>query len=160
VHHALNDDDLLRGHPHALRIRELPCAANAMAAVGKGFAVLQRGSVQIVGTLAWMSWAAVHLQFLAQSSLRVSVFLQWIWTYPTAQRGSRLILNHYGSDQATSTEARVLVRLESQTHQFARTVALAAGESAVSSNAASRGVPGRRAPNGSIGTTPPFWCIP
>jgi len=36
----------------------------------------------------------VHLQFLAQSSLRVSVFMQWVWTYLTGQRGSRLIVNH------------------------------------------------------------------
>src|SRR5215813_6992713 len=49
-----------------------------MAVVGKGYAVLQSGSVHIVGLLAWMAWAAVHLQFLAQSSLRVSVFLQWV----------------------------------------------------------------------------------
>jgi hypothetical protein len=25
--------------------------------------------------------AGVHLEFLAQSSLRVSVFVQWVWTY-------------------------------------------------------------------------------
>ena len=36
------------------------------------------------------------LEFLAQSNLRVSVFLQWVWTYLTGQRGSRLIVNHYG----------------------------------------------------------------
>ena len=40
----------------------------------------------------------VHLQFLAQSSLRVSVFVQWVWTYLTGQRGSRLIVNHHGAD--------------------------------------------------------------
>ena len=68
-----------------------------MAVVGKGFAVLQSGKVHLSGLLAWLVWAAVHLQFLAQSSLRVSVFLQWVWTYITGQRGSRLIVNHYGS---------------------------------------------------------------
>jgi len=68
-----------------------------MAVVGKGFAVLQSGKVQVSGFLAWLAWAAVHLQFLAQSSLRVSVFLQWVWTYMTGQRGSRLIVNHHGS---------------------------------------------------------------
>jgi NADH dehydrogenase len=67
-----------------------------MAVVGKGFAVLQSGKIQVSGVLAWMAWATVHLQFLAQSSLRVSVFLQWVWTYLTGQRGSRLIVNHCG----------------------------------------------------------------
>jgi NADH:ubiquinone reductase (H+-translocating) len=69
-----------------------------MAVVGKGFAVLESGKVHVSGFLAWLAWAAVHLQFLAQSSLRVSVFLQWVWTYLTGQRGSRLIVNHYGAE--------------------------------------------------------------
>jgi NADH dehydrogenase len=69
-----------------------------MAVVGKGFAVLQSGKIHISGFLAWLAWAAVHLQFLAQSSLRVSVFLQWVWTYVTGQRGSRLIVNHHGAE--------------------------------------------------------------
>ena len=65
-----------------------------MAVVGKGFAVLQSGRVAVSGFVAWAAWAAVHLEFLAQSSLRVSVFVQWVWTYLTEQRGSRLIVNH------------------------------------------------------------------
>jgi NADH dehydrogenase len=69
-----------------------------MAVVGKGFAVLQSGKVHLSGFLAWLAWAGVHLQFLAQSSLRVSVFLQWVWTYLTGQRGSRLIVNHHGAE--------------------------------------------------------------
>jgi hypothetical protein len=71
-----------------------------MAVVGKGFAVLQSGKFHISGPLAWLAWAAVHLQFLAQSNLRVSVFLQWVWTYLTGQRGSRLIVNYYGTESA------------------------------------------------------------
>ena len=71
-----------------------------MAVVGKGFAVLQSGKVQINGFAAWLAWAAVHLQFLATSSLRLGVFLQWIWTYVTGQRGDRLIVNHHGSEVA------------------------------------------------------------
>jgi NADH dehydrogenase len=70
-----------------------------MAVVGGGFAVLQTGKVRMSGFLAWLAWALVHLQFLAQSSERVSVFLQWIWTANTGQRGSRLIVNHYGTRQ-------------------------------------------------------------
>jgi len=70
----------------------------SMAVVGKGFAVLQSGKVHLSGFGAWLTWAAIHLQFLAQSSLRVSVFLQWVWTYLTGQRGSRLIVNHHRSE--------------------------------------------------------------
>src|SRR5215467_8262384 len=68
-----------------------------MAVVGKGFAVLQSGKVQTSGLVAWLIWAFVHLQFLATSGLRLSVFLQWIWTFLTGQRGSRLIVDHQAS---------------------------------------------------------------
>ena len=68
-----------------------------MAVVGKGFAVLQSWKIQMSGLVAWMVWAFVHLQFLATSGLRLSVFLQWIWTFLTGQRGSRLIVDHHAS---------------------------------------------------------------
>jgi len=81
-----------------------------MAVVGKGFAILQSGRVRLHGVLAWLAWAAVHLQFLAQSNLRVSVFLQWVWTYFTGRRGSVLIIKHRASDQADAvTSGRDLV---------------------------------------------------
>ena len=67
-----------------------------LAVVGKGFAILQSGKVRLSGFPAWVVWVAVHLEFLAQSSLRVSVFVQWVWTYVTGQRGSRLIVKHHG----------------------------------------------------------------
>jgi NADH dehydrogenase len=70
----------------------------SMAVVGKGFAVLQSGKVQVSGFAAWLAWAGVHLQFLATSSLRLAVFLQWVWTYVTGQRGCRLIVDHHGSE--------------------------------------------------------------
>ena len=75
-----------------------------MAIVGKGFAVLESGKVHVSGFAAWMVWAAVHLEFLAQSNLRVSVFMQWVWTYLTSQRGSRLIVNHCGTQAARAPE--------------------------------------------------------
>jgi NADH dehydrogenase FAD-containing subunit len=65
-----------------------------MAVVGKGFAVLQSGKIKTSGLVAWLVWAFVHLWFLATPGLRLSVFLQWIWTYVTGQRGSQLIVNH------------------------------------------------------------------
>lgn len=74
-----------------------------MAVVGKSFAILQSGGVRISGTLAWLAWAAVHLQFLAQSNLRVSVFMQWVWTYLTDQRGSVLIVSRR-RDEAQKAE--------------------------------------------------------
>lgn len=65
-----------------------------MAVVGKGYAVLESRGLLISGFLAWLAWAGVHLQFLALASLRVSIFVQWVWTYLTGQRGSVLIIKH------------------------------------------------------------------
>jgi len=73
-----------------------------LAVVGKGFAVLQSGKIHLSGSLAWLVWAAVHIQFLAQWGTRISVFLQWMWTLLSGQRGSRLIVNHRGVEQVTS----------------------------------------------------------
>jgi NADH:ubiquinone reductase (H+-translocating) len=72
-----------------------------MAVVAKGFAVLESGKVHMSGLGAWLALAAVPLQFLTTSSLRLTVFLQWIWTYLTGQRGSGLIVNHHGSDTSS-----------------------------------------------------------
>ena len=63
-----------------------------LAVVGKNFAVLQSGRVKISGFFAWLVWALIHIQFLAESSLRFSVFLQWVWTYISGKRGARLII--------------------------------------------------------------------
>ena len=68
-----------------------------MAVVGKGFAVLQSGKIHLSGFFAWLAWAGIHIQFLATTNLRVSVFVQWMWTFLTGQRGSRLIVNHHAS---------------------------------------------------------------
>jgi len=65
-----------------------------MAVIGAGFAILQTGKVRLSGIVAWLAWAGVHLQFLSTSSLRLTVFLQWIWSFLTGQTGVRLIVNH------------------------------------------------------------------
>jgi NADH dehydrogenase FAD-containing subunit len=63
-----------------------------LAVVGKNFAVLQSGRVRMSGFFAWLVWALIHIQFLAESSLRFSVLSQWAWTYLSAKRGDRLII--------------------------------------------------------------------
>jgi len=85
----------------------------SMAIVGQNFAILQSGKVQLAGFVAWLAWAGIHLQFLAQSSLRLSVFVQWVWTYITGQRGSRLIVNHYGPDRTKQETAEAPAQLTS-----------------------------------------------
>jgi NADH:ubiquinone reductase (H+-translocating) len=63
-----------------------------LAVVGKNFAVLESAGVQLSGFVAWLVWALIHIQFLAENSLRFSVFVQWAWTYVSDKRGARLII--------------------------------------------------------------------
>jgi NADH dehydrogenase FAD-containing subunit len=69
-----------------------------MAVVGKGYAILESGKVRLHGLIAWLAWAFIHITFLAQLSLKISVFLQWGWLFVTGQRGSRLIVAHHGTE--------------------------------------------------------------
>jgi NADH dehydrogenase FAD-containing subunit len=69
-----------------------------MAVVGKGYGVLQSGKLRLHGLIAWLGWAFIHITFLAQLSLKVSVFLQWGWLFLTGHRGSRLIVNYHESE--------------------------------------------------------------
>jgi hypothetical protein len=62
-----------------------------LAVVAKNFAVLQSGRFGIVGFFAWLVWALIT-QFLAENSLRFSVFFQWIWTYISSRQCDRLII--------------------------------------------------------------------
>src|SRR5438034_4470208 len=71
-----------------------------MAVVGKGYAVVQSGKIRLHGLLAWLAWAFIHITFLSQLSLRISVFLQWGWLFLTGQRGSQLIVNYQQSEPA------------------------------------------------------------
>jgi NADH dehydrogenase FAD-containing subunit len=74
-----------------------------MAVVGKGYAVLQSGKIRLHGLFAWLAWAFIHITFLSQLSLKISVFLQWGWVFLTGQRGSRLIVNYQQSEPAQTT---------------------------------------------------------
>jgi NADH dehydrogenase len=62
-----------------------------MAVVGKNFAVLERGRLRLSGILTWLVWALIHVMFLPQLQNRLRVQTQWLWSYLTGQRSSRLI---------------------------------------------------------------------
>jgi NADH dehydrogenase FAD-containing subunit len=79
----------------------------SMAVVGRNFAILENRRMKLSGLLAFFAWAGVHLEFLAHSSLRLTVFVQWVWTYVTKQPGSRLIINHR---QESNSAAMALVQ--------------------------------------------------
>ena len=60
--------------------------------------MLQSAGVELSGFTAWLIWALIHIQFLAEASLRFSVFLQWMWTYVSGKRAARLLIRQPTKD--------------------------------------------------------------
>jgi NADH dehydrogenase len=61
-----------------------------MAVVGKNYTLL-RGRLRTSGFLTWLVWAFVHILSLQQLQNRLRVQRQWLWSYFTGERTSRLI---------------------------------------------------------------------
>ena len=62
-----------------------------MAVVGKNFAVLERGRIRTSGFMTWLVWVFIHVMTLPQFQNRLRVQRQWLWSYFSGQRSSRLI---------------------------------------------------------------------
>jgi NADH dehydrogenase len=62
-----------------------------MAVVGKNFAILESGRLRMSGFLTWCAWVVLHVMSLPQPQNKWRVRIQWVWSYFTGQRSSRLI---------------------------------------------------------------------
>ena len=62
-----------------------------MAVVGKNFAIMELGRIRLAGVTAWFAWAFIHMLFLPQLQNRLRVEREWMWSYFTGQRSSRLV---------------------------------------------------------------------
>ena len=67
----------------------------SLATIGRRAAVANFGFIRIWGAPAWWLWGAIHVYFLVGVRNRVSVVLDWFWSYLTFSGGTRLIT---GSD--------------------------------------------------------------
>lgn len=64
----------------------------SMATIGRKAAVAMFKGMNFNGFFAWLMWLFVHLLFLVGMRNRAAVFLHWVWSYFTWQRGARIIL--------------------------------------------------------------------
>ncbi len=77
-----------RGLPiHAFRYRDF----GTLATIGRKRAIAQFGRLRLSGFSAWLLWSLAHIYFLIGFRNRFVVALNWVWSYVTFQRGSRLI---------------------------------------------------------------------
>ena len=75
-----------------------------LAVVGKNYAVFERDKLRLSGFIAWLVWAFIHIMFLPQLQNRLRVEIQWLWTYFTAQRGSRIIPESHSEQRSNNLE--------------------------------------------------------
>ncbi len=80
----------IKGQPHTvLHYHD----KGTMATIGRTAAVAQlTNGTTLTGYPAWSAWLGLHLVYLVGMRNRVSVTLNWAWSYMTWDRGPRLIL--------------------------------------------------------------------
>jgi NADH:ubiquinone reductase (H+-translocating) len=73
-----------------------------MATIGRNAAVAElRGGLRLRGRLAWAAWLGLHLLYLVGFRNRLSVLLNWAWSYLTYDRGVRLVFSDEPSAEPT-----------------------------------------------------------
>ena len=81
----------LKGLPVVdFRYRDL----GSMATIGKRLAVADIRDWNLSGRLAWVVWLFLHLINLIRVENRLLVLIQWLWSYATWGRNTRLITGH------------------------------------------------------------------
>jgi NADH dehydrogenase len=63
----------------------------ALAVIGRNRAVADFGGFHLAGLLGWWTWVLVHIAYLAGFRNRLSVMLEWAYSYFTFRPGARLI---------------------------------------------------------------------
>lgn len=67
----------------------------AMATVGRNRAVVDINKIHFQGIFAWFTWMFVHLMTLVGFRNKLVVFVNWVWSYFSYDRGTRLIIRPF-----------------------------------------------------------------
>jgi hypothetical protein len=76
----------------------------SLATIGRKAAVVDLGRLRLTGALAWWLWGAIHVGFLVGVRNRVSVLLDWFWSYLTFESGTRLITAGVAGTEVASAQ--------------------------------------------------------
>jgi NADH dehydrogenase len=74
-----------------------------LATIGRYRAIADFGRFRVTGVLAWWFWLFLHILYLAGFRNRLSVLVEWAYSYFTYERGARLITRR-GSTDASPQE--------------------------------------------------------
>ncbi len=73
----------------------------SMATVGRNKAVVDVGKIRFQGIFAWFVWMFVHLMSLVGFRNKVVTFVNWVWSYFSYDRGTRLIIRKFSRQSMT-----------------------------------------------------------
>ena len=76
----------------------------AMATVGRNRAVVDLHKIRFQGVFAWFTWMFVHLMTLVGFRNKLVVFVNWVWSYFSYDRGTRLIIRPFFKAQTVDKE--------------------------------------------------------
>jgi len=79
----------------------------SMATVGRNKAVVDMGKIRFQGVFAWFAWMFVHLMTLVGFRNKIIVFVNWVWSYFSYDRGTRLIIRTFAKDRSIDYRAEV-----------------------------------------------------
>ena len=63
----------------------------SLATSGRSSAVGEINGTKLTGRAAWLAWLGIHLLFLVGFRNKISVLMQWSYSYFTYKRGARII---------------------------------------------------------------------
>ena len=68
----------------------------SLATIGRKSAVADFGRIRLAGAPAWWLWGLLHVAFLVGGRNRLSVLVNWVWSYVTFRANTRLITDVAG----------------------------------------------------------------
>jgi NADH dehydrogenase len=89
VARLINDE--IKGRSGKSRPPFLYWDKGTMATIGRSAGVAWIGKLKFSGRLAWLAWLMVHLVFLVGFRNKLSVLIQWTYSYFTYKRGARIV---------------------------------------------------------------------
>ncbi|KQC01905.1 NAD(P)/FAD-dependent oxidoreductase [Pedobacter sp. Hv1] len=76
----------------------------AMATVGRNRAVVDIKKIRFQGIFAWFTWMFVHLMTLVGFRNKLVVFVNWVWSYFSYDRGTRLIIRPFVKSEKSESQ--------------------------------------------------------
>ena len=78
-----------------------------MATVGRNRAVVDLHQIRFQGVFAWFTWMFVHLMTLVGFRNKLVVFVNWVWSYFSYDRGTRLIIRPFFKEKSIDEELEI-----------------------------------------------------